>query len=174
MISARHGILQVTHFPWVTASLFPALSLVLFVVARFLIAVRDELAVGYFMYFVAALLLVPILELTVTTVRFDSTTGELHIVRRVWWQRQSNSESHRIQGLSAIVWRHRRRTPGPPFTSSTVSHDRKTLAVFDDGREVVLFSHAWFPEGQGLDRRLAEQLGVSYRKEVTGVEGKLW
>jgi len=85
----------------------------------------------------------------------------------------STSESYRTAGLTAIVWRHMRRTPGPPFKENTITHSRMTLAVFHDGREVVLFYHTWLPGGRALADTLATRLGLAYRKEDTGVQGPL-
>lgn len=164
MITARHRVLQVTHFPWLNAIFYAAIALALFAIAS------SGMVAPAFFYIMGALSLAPVLDLRVTSLQFDRQTRELVIKRRRWWRVRSETETHPTAGLTAIVRRHKAWTPGPPIKRNTQFHDRLTLAVFDDGREVLLFSHPWLPTRLTIDRKIARELGVDFRLEDYGVE----
>jgi len=174
MKTARPDPMQATHFSWATAFVFSAAFLLLMVTGFFALAACEEWFVGFFLFLAGVFCLNPVRDLKVTTLRFDAEADTLDVERRVWWKKDSSTESHRMKGLLAIIWRDRSRTPGLPFARTVQSHERETAAVFDDGREVVLFTHRWLPAGQDWDRRLAEHLGVDYRKEIVRMEVPSW
>lgn len=164
MIASRHRVLQATHFPWAAVILYAAISVLLFAIAR------SGAITPLFFYAMGVLALAPILDMRVSTVLIDRENHELVVDRRYWWSVKTTSESHKTEGLTAIVRRHKSWTPGPPLKPNTRFHDRLTLAVFDDGSEVLLFSNTWLATGQHLGQRIALQLGVEYKTEEHGVE----
>ncbi len=164
MITSRHRVLRATHFAWAAAILYAAISALLFAIAW------SGAITPLFFYAMGALALAPIFDMRVSSVQIDREAHELVVERRYWWSVKATAESHTTEGLTAIVRRHKSWTPGPPIKSNTRFHDRRTLAVFDDGREVLLFSNTWLPTGRHLGRRIALQLGVEYRTEEYGVE----
>lgn len=167
------AVVTMRYFPFFRAALYAMIALGTERLGAYAAVAAGMPAVAWVFRVFAALVLLQVFLLDVTTVSADSTCRMLRIARRIWWGGRVEIRSFAYEQVTAIIYRRTVSYKGEQQVIPGMRSWRMLVEIEETTEEPIFPDSAAIGRAEAMGNRLADAIGVPFRCE-TAVNRGAW